>query len=211
MVPHIPVRPNISFSSFETLGSICDYAKLTPISDPSMQASPSHMSYAHSSQNPSSASRTSPSSLSRLRSTSSAFPAGLDLRNQYRTLPSQQHHGMPPTPRSGSSFAGHYGSGYQSAPLSAPVDFSLPRTPGEAGRDFNMPQMSAPMAPPQDFANAYSSTARSHHPEREYAGPEHGQSVSPRGAEQNSSGPPTYETGERRRRSFTMSGSYENA
>ncbi|RDW70071.1 hypothetical protein BP5796_08468 [Coleophoma crateriformis] len=179
-------------------------------SNPSMQASPSHMSYAHS-QNPSSAPRTSPSSLSRLRSTSAAFPPGLDLRNQYRTLPSQQHHGMPPTPRSGSSFAGHYTSGFQSAPLSAPVDFSLPRTPGEPGRDFSMPQMSAPMAPPQDFANAYNSPVRSHHPDREYAGPEHGQSVSPRSAEQNSGGGPNYETDQKRRRSFTMSGPYENA
>lgn len=94
----------------------------------------------------------------RFRSASSVFPSGLDLRNQYRTIPAQSsNQGMPRTPRT-TSFASAFSSGgFQSAPLMAPAEFQMPRTPIDAGpRDYHMSQLSAPMAPPQDFSAAYS-------------------------------------------------------
>ncbi|EEY14123.1 conserved hypothetical protein [Verticillium alfalfae VaMs.102] len=55
-----------------------------------------------------------------------------------------------------------YTASYPSAPLTAPMDFALPRTPGSAStgprsgvHDYSMPQMSAPIAPPHDFAQAF--------------------------------------------------------
>jgi hypothetical protein len=96
--------------------------------------------------------------VSRFRAGSSAYPPGLDLRTQYRTIPSQQpSQNSPATPRH-TSFASPFSSGgFQSAPLLAPTDFQLPRTPVDAGpRDYHISQLSAPMAPPQDFTSAYS-------------------------------------------------------
>jgi hypothetical protein len=64
----------------------------------------------------------------------------------------------PPTPHRvnfSSSFAIN-STGFASAPLSAPSDFQLPRTPNDIEpRHYHMSQLSAPMAPPQDFRNAY--------------------------------------------------------
>lgn len=114
-----------------------------------------------SSHNPSSSVQQSPpSAMSRLRSASSAFPGGLNLRSQYRTAPPQNNAPAPPMPRS-NSFSSPFTSGYASAPLTAPVDFALPRTPAESGqgrRDFSIPQLSAPIAQPQDFQSAYTSS-----------------------------------------------------
>ncbi|RYP20613.1 hypothetical protein DL765_002684 [Monosporascus sp. GIB2] len=70
---------------------------------------------------------------SRLRAASANIPLGLDLRHQYRP-----GHGLQPSnhssaPRAASTSpygnAPTYTTGYPSAPLTAPVDFSLPRTP----------------------------------------------------------------------------------
>jgi len=116
-----------------------------------VQSSPTHMTYPPSHAG---------SSSIRLRASSAAFPHSLDLRAQYRAIPNQNHSPLGITPRS-SSFSHAFTGGYASAPLTAPVDFSLPRTPinGTHGsRDYNIPQLSAPMAAPQDFSNAYNSS-----------------------------------------------------
>jgi len=202
--------------------------------DANIQGSPPNMSYSPSHGPSASLQQSSPSAMSRLRAASSAYPPGLDLRNQYRTLPSQQHssQGVPPTPRS-SSFASAFTGGYASAPLTAPVDFSLPRTPVDANqgsRDFNIPQLSAPMAPPQDFQSAYNSnlSPRSTQPgERDFnsqgqnngdANPQ-GQSQGNEQQQQQQSRnneetsylrPIEYETGQKRKRSFTMPGQFES-
>jgi hypothetical protein len=64
----------------------------------------------------------------------------------------------PPAPQ-GSNFSSSFAinsTGFASAPLSAPSDFQLPRTPNDIEpRHYHMSQLSAPMAPPQDFRNAY--------------------------------------------------------
>lgn len=92
--------------------------------------------------------------MSRLRANStSAFPASLDLRTsvQYRAMPAQQ---SPPQRPQNIARAAPFSSpfsGFQSAPLTAPVDFNLPRTPA----NFETLQMSAPMAAPADFSEAY--------------------------------------------------------
>ena len=172
--------------------------------------------------------------MSRLRAASSAYPPGLDLRNQYRTLPSQHNspHGVPPTPRS-SSFANAFTGGYASAPLAAPVDFTLPRTPidgGQGPRDFNIPQLSAPMAPPTDFQSAYNSTlspVRAPQGDRDFnnQGQDNAESGSQsqartgdqqqqqaRNSEETSYLRPIgYETGQKRKRSFTMPGAFESS
>lgn len=123
-----------------------------------IHASPTHLTYptSHPVTNQPS---TPPAAASRYRSSSSAaFPSGLDLRNQYRSVSSQSpNQGIPATARA-SSFASAFSSGgFQSAPLMAPAEFHIPRTPAEAGpRDYHLSQLSAPMAPPPDFAAAYS-------------------------------------------------------
>ena len=194
------------------------------LTDSNIQSSPTHMTYPPSHG-------ASTSSMSRLRASSAAFPPGLDLRNQYRAMPNQNHspHGI--TPRS-SSFAHAFTGGYASAPLTAPVDFSLPRTPVDGthgNRDYNIPQLSAPMAPPQDFSNAYNSNlspVRAQHNDRDFG---QGQS----NGDHNNQGqnqvddqqqqqqvrnnedtsylrPVEYETGQKRKRSFEMPGTFES-
>ncbi len=104
-----------------------------------------------------------PQSRSRLRAASATLPLGLDLRHQYRSFSS--NHGLQPqshssTPRATSTAPYGTSSGYStsfpSAPLTAPIDFSLPRTPGirSSIQDYSIPQMSAPIAPPHDFTRA---------------------------------------------------------
>lgn len=136
-----------------------DTATLTLFIDMTMQSSPTHTTYPPSHGPSSSLQQPSPSAMSRLRASSLALMPGLDLRNQYSAFPSQQTptHGNPPQPRH-NSFANSFTSGYASAPLTTPIDFSLPRTPvdgGQGAREFNIPQLSAPMAAPQDFQTAY--------------------------------------------------------
>ncbi|KXJ92754.1 hypothetical protein Micbo1qcDRAFT_50819 [Microdochium bolleyi] len=99
----------------------------------------------------------------RLRAATASLPLGLDLRNQYRPMVTTQglqppHSAVvqrhnPPTP---------YGisSSFPSAPLTAPVDYTQPRTPGvrPPGIDsYSYPQMSAPIAAPADFGHAMQS------------------------------------------------------
>lgn len=127
------------------------------ITDANIQTSPTHLTYPPS-HAVSSSLQPSLSAMSRLRASSSAYPPNLDIRAQYRTMSNQNNsaHGVPPR---SASFAHAFTGGYASAPLTAPVDFSLPRTPidGAHGRDFNIPQLSAPITAPQDFSSAYSS------------------------------------------------------
>lgn len=88
--------------------------------------------------------------MSRLRASStSAFPANSSM--QYRAMPAQESppQRLPNKPRP-APFTSQF-SGFQSAPLTAPVDFNLPRTPA----NFETAQMSAPMAPPPEFGEAY--------------------------------------------------------
>jgi hypothetical protein len=100
-------------------------------------------------------------SRSRLRAASATLPLGLDLRNQYRPVSSShaiQSPGQASTPRAASASFGSsaaYTSSYPSAPLTAPVDFH-PRTPGirTSVSDYSTPQLSAPIAPSHDFAQA---------------------------------------------------------
>lgn len=63
------------------------------------------------------------------------------------------------TPRSATTApyggSSSYTTSFPSAPLSAPIEFSLPRTPGSRPvHDYSMPQISAPIAPPHDFSQA---------------------------------------------------------
>jgi len=100
---------------------------------------------------------------SRLRAASASLPLGLDLRNQFRSagtghsMQSTAHSAGPrnsSTSQIGGSSSSY--SSYPSAPLTAPMDF-LSRTPGfrSSGADYSMPQMSAPIAPSNDFAQAF--------------------------------------------------------
>ncbi|KAI8952504.1 hypothetical protein F4801DRAFT_221697 [Xylaria longipes] len=100
---------------------------------------------------------------SRLRAASATLPLGLDLRHQYRSF-SSSHSLQPPshssTPRTASTVpygtSSSYSMGFPSAPLTAPMDFSLSRTPSIRStiQDYSIPQMSAPIAPPHDFTQA---------------------------------------------------------
>ncbi|SPO00726.1 related to homeoprotein [Cephalotrichum gorgonifer] len=131
---------------------------------------------------------------SRLRAASATLPLGLDLRNQYRPvsggLNSPSHSSTPRVATTSSQYASSaYTASFPSAPLTAPVDFSLSRNGGSmrAGvQDYSMPQMSAPIAPPNDFSQAFqaslsSPTART--PMRDSFGMSHGQGQEQRGGE----------------------------
>jgi hypothetical protein len=206
----------------------CVLTLLVP--DTNMQNSATHMTYS-SSHGPGTSStlqQQSPSAMSRLRATSATFPAGLDLRTQCRPMPSQGNspRGLPATPRS-SSFANAFTGGYASAPLTAPVDFQLPRTPIDpSNRDFNIPQLSAPMAPPQDFSNAYNSNlspVRGQQGDRDFGnqgqnnedpggqGPgQVGDEQQTRNNDESYLSPDQYETDQKRRGSFIMPGAFES-
>ncbi|KAI1169173.1 hypothetical protein F5B18DRAFT_12153 [Nemania serpens] len=100
---------------------------------------------------------------SRLRAASATLPLGLDLRHQYRSF-SSSHSLQPPSHSSTPRAAGtapygtspSYSMGFPSAPLTAPIEYSLPRTSSirNSIRDYSIPQMSAPIAPPHDFTQA---------------------------------------------------------
>ncbi|KAI9646528.1 hypothetical protein NHQ30_004521 [Ciborinia camelliae] len=180
-----------------------------------IQHSPQHMNYPPS-HPPSSLQQSSPAAMSRLRASTGPYPQGLDLRNQYRSLPQQGSSHLPPTSR---PFASGYSAGFASAPLTAPMEFSLPRTPSDATH----PQLSAPMAPPQDFSNAYNAS-RAPQSEREFnsQGQEqhHGQGHTQPGEHQpqrnNSDGssylrPNEFESKDNRKRSFTMPTHYASS
>ncbi|KAI1406445.1 hypothetical protein F4819DRAFT_158476 [Hypoxylon fuscum] len=121
-----------------------------------VQSSPTNINYS-SLQQPS-------QNRSRLRAASANLPLGLDLRHQYRpmssghSLQSPSHSsasGVATTTPYGSSSA--YTTSFPSAPLTAPINFPLSRTPGvdrSSVQNYSMPQMSAPIAPPQDFTQA---------------------------------------------------------
>jgi len=84
----------------------------------------------------------------------------------------------PPTPHRSnfsSSFANN-STGFSSAPLSAPSDFQLPRTANDIElRHYHMSQLSAPMAPPQDFRNAYNQIISPVRPAQTEGGPQNQQ------------------------------------
>lgn len=244
MVPDFQVRSNSQISDFVVKGSRANPFLLI---GSNIQSSPPHMAFSPShgpSNSLSSLQQSVPASISRLRTSSSAFPPGLDLRNQYRAQPPQLNSPHGPATTRSNSFSAFTG-GYASAPLTAPVDFALPRTPADGGsgnRDFNIPQLSAPMAPPPDFSAAYNSSlspGRAQHGDRDFGhqsqnngdhaahtpqGPQ-GQGSRQTGGEPQQQQqqqarnneeasylrPMQYETGQKRKRSFTMPGSFENA
>ncbi|PKS10717.1 hypothetical protein jhhlp_002474 [Lomentospora prolificans] len=105
---------------------------------------------------------------SRLRAASATLPLGLDLRNQYRPVGSAlQSPGASTTPRANATSqygSNSYTTSFPSAPLTAPVDFSLSRNSGNMRtgvQDYSMPQLSAPIAPPNDFSQAFQASLAS--------------------------------------------------
>lgn len=96
---------------------------------------------------------------SRLRAASATLPLGLDLSAQRSYSGGAQpiRSATSPTNRHISATSAPYTTSFPTAPLTAPSDFNLPRTPGFPSRphDYSMPQMSAPIAPPNDFSQAF--------------------------------------------------------
>lgn len=123
--------------------------------DSNIHASPTHLTYPTS--HPANTQPSTPP-VSRYRASSATFPSGLDLRSQYRSASSQSPNQPIPATARAASFASAFSSGgFQSAPLMAPAEFHIPRTPVDAGpREYHLSQLSAPMAPATDFAAAYS-------------------------------------------------------
>lgn len=128
--------------------------------------SPTHMPYPGFS--PSGLQNNSQSRTNRLRSASAAAsmqPLSLDLRSTPYRPPGAGLANHSPTAQTRAASGSHLGSAptsysasFPSAPLTAPVDFSLPRTPSSSYRsqtDYSVPQMSAPIAPPNDFSQAF--------------------------------------------------------
>lgn len=137
--------------------------------------SPTHLSYPNYQ---SSSLQTHSQRTSRLRSSSASLPLGLDLRTPFRSavgtnsLQSAAHSPTstrtPSTSQLGGGVSSSYSaSSFPSAPLSAPVDYSLPRAspyrppPPTGATDYSIPQMSAPIAPPTDFSQAFQASMSS--------------------------------------------------
>ncbi|KAK3949691.1 hypothetical protein QBC32DRAFT_219124 [Pseudoneurospora amorphoporcata] len=138
--------------------------------------SPAHLSYPNYQ---SSSLQNNSQRNSRLRASSASLPLGLDLRTQFRSaagansLQSAAH--SPTSTRtpstsqlgSGGVSSSYSASSFPSAPLSAPVDYSLPRTspyrppPPTGATDYCIPQMSAPIAPPNNFSQAFQASMSS--------------------------------------------------
>ncbi|KAM7195968.1 pah2 homeobox protein encoded by the pah2 protein [Rhypophila sp. PSN 637] len=125
--------------------------------------SPTHMGYSNFQ---SSSMQNNQQRGSRLRANSATLPLGLDLQRQFRPVGSGglQTSAHSPGGASRSASTSHisgvsssYTGSFPSAPLTAPVDFSLPRTSGyrSSTTDYSMPQMSAPINPPTDFSQAF--------------------------------------------------------
>jgi hypothetical protein len=108
-----------------------------------------------------------PARNSRLRAAATNLPLGLDFRTQYRSVSRAQSPNQATTARaSGSSShsATSYTFSFSSAPLTAPVDFSLPRnsrTMGPGAQDYSISQMSAPIIQPNDFCQAFQASLSS--------------------------------------------------
>ncbi|KAI1498206.1 hypothetical protein F5X99DRAFT_337632 [Biscogniauxia marginata] len=124
-------------------------------SSPGIQSSTSNINYSSLQQ--------SSQNRSRLRAATATLPLGLDLRHQYRPvssghgIQSPSHSSTPRTPSTSSyGSSSSYTSSFPSAPLSAPIDYALSRTSGIRNpvQDYSMPQLSAPIAPSQDFSQA---------------------------------------------------------
>lgn len=130
--------------------------------------SPTHMSY----PNFSSSSFQNSQNRSRLRAASATLPLGLDLSGQRysgsqtsirsATSPTHRH---APTSHLGGGASSAYSSSFPTAPLTAPIEFTLPRTPGyrSSAHEYSMPQMSAPIAPSHDFSRAFQNMSTSSH------------------------------------------------
>ena len=108
-----------------------------------------------------------PQNRPQIRPAPATLPVGLDLRNQYRPVSSLDPVQQSPsgTPRAATTQFGvssAYTTSYPSTPLTAPIDFSLPRTTGiQTTQDYSLPQLSAPIVPPNDFGRALRSVANS--------------------------------------------------
>lgn len=103
---------------------------------------------------------------SRLRAASATLPLGLDIRSQYRPVSGPPNGpAAPRTSATPSQYSSAYTASFPSAPLTAPVDFSLSRGGSGALRsgvhDYSMPQMSAPIAPSSDFSQAFQASLAS--------------------------------------------------
>lgn len=100
----------------------------------------------------------------RMRSSSATLPLGLDLSSQRPYSGSQPiRSATSPTNRHLAVTSAPYTTSFPTAPLTAPSDFHLPKTPGFPARpsDYPMPQMSAPIAPPNDFSQAFQASMSS--------------------------------------------------
>lgn len=96
----------------------------------------------------------------RMRAASATLPLGLDLSAQRSYAnPPPGRSATSPTNRHLAATTAPFTSSFPTAPLTAPSDFNLPRTPGFPARshDYSMPQMSAPIAPSNDFSQAFHS------------------------------------------------------
>lgn len=96
---------------------------------------------------------------SRIRAASATLPLGLDLSPQRSYSSSQQasRSATSPSHRHAAVTSAPYSTGFSTSPLTAPSEFSLPRTSGFPARphDYSVSHLSAPIAPSNDFSQAF--------------------------------------------------------
>lgn len=133
----------------------CESPFLLILSSGSTVTSPAPMGYPNFQ---SSSFMNSQQNRSRMRASSATLPLGLDLSAQRSYSSSQPiRSATSPSNRHVAVTSAPYTTSFPTAPLTAPSDFNLPRTPSFPSRphDYSMPQMSAPIAPPNDFSQAF--------------------------------------------------------
>lgn len=121
----------------------------------------SYMGYDHASQN-----------RSRFRASSASLPLNLDLRNQYRSIDQGLHsptqttsnRAAGPTSQYGSSSS--YTTSYPPAPLSAPLEFSQPRSASTQAnlRDYTDAPINSPPATTSDYPETFQTSLGSQEP-----------------------------------------------
>ncbi|TLS30215.1 hypothetical protein PpBr36_02346 [Pyricularia pennisetigena] len=164
--PHLPGRHSSIYQagsdSIGTPSTMAGYDSSTYTG--STVHSPTHMTYPTFQS--SSIQNSNQNRTNRIRSVSAAAtmqPLSLDLRSSPYRPPGQGLAAQSPTAQTRTASTSHiggssssYSASFPSAPLTAPVDFSLPRTPSYRSQT-EFPQMSAPIAPPNDFSQAFQS------------------------------------------------------
>ncbi|KAF7554739.1 hypothetical protein G7046_g6736 [Stylonectria norvegica] len=157
----------IDYSAYQTTNTSPNLSERhQPLYHPGQMSSYDANSFSNPNQSPPSINYSnlqSPQNRNRLRAVSATLPLNLDVRNHYRPMATETQSTSPSGPPRAMPVSTQYGNGsiyttsYPSAPLTAPMEYSSQRNsnPRLSVQNYSASQMSAPIAPPRDFSQAF--------------------------------------------------------